>query len=48
MSCGERAFGNAKGGIRNIWLDVIREGWFLPEYADLVRGDLKTTIIPER
>jgi hypothetical protein len=94
-------FGNAKGGIRNVWVDVptaangvfgkgktpatdrlcllagtqvplseatlrklypsrsqyevrvsqrleelIREGWFLPEYADLVRGDLKTTVIP--
>ena len=96
-------FGNAKGGIRNIWVDVptatygvfgkgktpatdrlcllagtkvplpestlrklyptrgqyetrvnqrldelIREGWFLPEYANLVRGDLKATVIPER
>jgi hypothetical protein len=28
--------------------ELIREGWFLPEYADLVRGDLKTTVIPER
>jgi hypothetical protein len=26
--------------------ELIREGWFLPEYADLVRGDLKTTVIP--
>jgi hypothetical protein len=94
-------FGNAKGGIRNVWVDVptatygvfgkgktpstdrlcllagtkvplpeaklrklypnrgkyesrvnqrlaelIRDGWFLPEYADLVRDDLKTTDIP--
>ncbi len=94
-------YGNAKGGIRNIWVDVplathgvfgkgkttatdrlcllagtkvplpeatlrklysskdqyasrvnqrladlTREGWFLPEYADLVRGDVKTIVIP--
>jgi len=94
-------FGNAKGGVRNVWVDVpiaaygvfgkgkttatdrlcmlagtkvplpeatlrklyrdkndyaakvnrrleslISEGWFLPEYAELVRGDLETTPIP--
>jgi hypothetical protein len=94
-------FGNARGGIRNVWVDVpiatygvfgvgktpaqdrlclligtevplpgetlfelyqnrgqyvshinqrlmqlVREGWFLPEYADLVRDDLRTTDIP--
>lgn len=94
-------YGNAKGGIRNVWVDVpvasygvfgkgrttatdrlcllagtkvplpdvtlktlypsreqyqrrvsqrldelIKAGWFLPEYADLVRSDLKTTVIP--
>jgi hypothetical protein len=94
-------FGNAKGGIRNVWVDVptatngvfgkgktpaadrlcllagtkvplpertlrklyatraqyqsrvnqrlaelIRDGWFLPEYADLVRDDLKSADIP--
>jgi hypothetical protein len=94
-------FGNARGGIRNVWVDVptatygvfgkgktpatdrlcvlagtkvplpeatlrklypnrgqyqsrvnqrlaelIRDGWFLPEYADIVRADLKTTDIP--
>ncbi len=94
-------FGNARGGIRNVWVDVpiatygvfgvgktpamdrlclligtevplptgtlsdlysnrgqyvervnrrlmelIREGWFLPEYADQVRDDLKLTDIP--
>jgi alpha/beta hydrolase family protein len=93
--------GNAKGGVRNVWVDVpiatygvfakgkttaqdrlcqlagteiplppatlrklyanksnydnrvdkrlaelIAEGWFLPEYADLVRGDVKATEIP--
>ena len=25
---------------------LTREGWFLPEYADLVRGELKTTRRP--
>jgi hypothetical protein len=94
-------FGNARGGIRNVWVDVpiatygvfgvgktpaqdrlclligtevplpadtlsrlyfnrgqyasrvnrrlmelVREGWFLPEYADQVRDDLKQTEIP--
>jgi hypothetical protein len=94
-------FGNATGGVRNVWVDVpiatygvfgvgktpatdrlcllagtevplpdatlrslypnhgqyvssvnrrlnelIREGWFLPEYADLVRDDLKATTLP--
>ena len=94
-------FGNAKGGIRNVWVDVpiatygvfgkakttatdrlctlagtkvplpeatlkkvhgskgqyanhverrltelISEGWFLPEYADAVRGDVRATQIP--
>jgi alpha/beta hydrolase family protein len=94
-------YGNAKGGIRNVWVDVpvasygvfgkgrttatdrlcllagtkvplpdatlkklyasreqyqarvnqrldelIKAGWFLPEYADLVRSDLNTTVIP--
>jgi Alpha/beta hydrolase domain len=93
--------GNAKGGVRNVWVDVpiatygvmgkgkttaqdrlcqlggtevplsdavlkklysskdeyarrveqrmkqlITEGWFLPEYADMVRGDVKATTIP--
>jgi hypothetical protein len=93
--------GNAKGGVRNVWVDVpiatygvmgkgkttaqdrlcqlggtevplsdaalktlypsskdyarrvdqrmkqlIAEGWFLPEYADMVRGDVKATTIP--
>jgi alpha/beta hydrolase family protein len=94
-------YGNAKGGVRNVWVDVpiaaygvfgkgktpaqdrlcqlagtevplpaatlrklypgkseyenrvnrrlaelTAEGWFLPEYADLVRGDVKATDIP--
>jgi len=93
--------GNAKGGVRNVWVDVpiatygvmgkgkttaqdrlcqlggtevplsgavlkklypskdeyarrvdqrmkqlIAEGWFLPEYADMVRGDVKSTTLP--
>jgi hypothetical protein len=96
-------FGNAKGGIRNVWVDVpiasygvfgkgktaaqdrlcqlagtevplaeatlrtlyrskddyvarvdqrleqlIAEGWFLPEYADMVRADAKREVIPAR
>jgi hypothetical protein len=27
---------------------LIAEGWFLPEYADMVRGDVKATAIPPR
>jgi hypothetical protein len=96
-------YGNAKGGVRNVWVDVpiatygvfgkgkttaqdrlcqlagtevplpaatlqklyanqaqyaqrveerlkqlIADGWFLPEYADAVRGDVKATAIPAR
>jgi len=96
-------YGNAKGGVRNVWVDVpiatygvmgkgkttaqdrlcllagtevplpdatlqklyasqaqyservearlkqlIAEGWFLPEYADMVHGDVKATTIPVR
>ena len=26
--------------------ELVAEGWFLPEYADAVRNDLKATAIP--